>query len=195
MIVLQDCNMCDIPKMVTNQIILRPLVPEDYLGLWQVYMNLDGVECSPHPHPILPNPQRVLDFISIQQAHWDVHGFGIWGIVPQGSQELVGWAGLQYLHETEEVEVGFLMEPVCWGKGFATGAVRASINYGFKTFSFTEIISRVHPENFAIQSVLQKCGMHRVNRVQSENQELIRYRLCRETYQMLEWSDGFICCN
>ena len=87
------------------------------------------------------------------------YAYGNWGAVPAGGIEIIGWAGLQYLPELEETEVGFLLDRPYWGRGYATEAGLASIKYGFEHFNFDHIIALVHPDNLASQRVIEKCGM------------------------------------
>jgi [ribosomal protein S5]-alanine N-acetyltransferase len=56
-------------------------------------------------------------------------------------------------------EIGYLINPKFWGKGFATEAARLLIGYGFKQLSFHRIYATCHPENAASTKVLEKAGM------------------------------------
>ena len=45
-----------------------------------------------------------------------------------------------------------------WGKGYATEAARASVEFGKKNIGLKEIIGLTDPLNIASQRVLEKCG-------------------------------------
>jgi ribosomal-protein-alanine N-acetyltransferase len=75
------------------------------------------------------------------------------------SGELMGRCGLQLIPETGEVEIDFLLGNPFWGRGFASEAGRASLNYGFEELALDQIVGIVHPENVASQRVLEKLGM------------------------------------
>ncbi|MEO5947452.1 MAG: GNAT family N-acetyltransferase, partial [Chitinophagaceae bacterium] len=46
-----------------------------------------------------------------------------------------------------------------WGKGYATEASFASLNYGFNKLRLPRIVGRAMPQNIASLRVLEKCGM------------------------------------
>jgi len=106
-----------------------------------------------------PDLERVQRIIEHQLTHWEQHNLGWWAVTLHGLPELIGWNGLQYLPETDEVEVGYLLSRQFWSQGLATEGARASIMYGFETLGLRQIIGLTHPENIASQNVLKKCGL------------------------------------
>jgi RimJ/RimL family protein N-acetyltransferase len=82
-----------IPTLSTDRLILRPLQPEDAGVLHRIYQGKGVLHYFPNPTP--PPLERVERFIAGQQAHWEKHGYGNWGILPAGEREIIGWAGLQ----------------------------------------------------------------------------------------------------
>jgi ribosomal-protein-alanine N-acetyltransferase len=121
--------------------------------------------------------ENVRRFILNQQEHWEKHGYSNWGILPKGENQIVGWAGLQFLPELDETEVGFLLDQPFWGKGLATEAARASLNYGFEQCDLEHIIALVHPENLASRRVIEKGGMTYVDTIHLWGIDLMRHRL------------------
>lgn len=73
-----------------------------------------------------------------QQKHWEKHGYGNWGIVLLGRSEITGWAGPQFLPETGETDVGYLLDRSYWGRGYATEAAWASLQFAFAQFDFEQ---------------------------------------------------------
>ena len=68
-------------------------------------------------------------------------------------------AGLKYLPEWEEVDLGYRLLPEYWGRGLATEASLASLRYGFETLQLSRILGLVHPANVRSIRVLEKCGL------------------------------------
>jgi [ribosomal protein S5]-alanine N-acetyltransferase len=153
--------MAEIPTLQTPGLILRPLQAHDAVTLHRIYQAEGVLHYFPNPAP--PPLEKVERFIANQQAHWEKLGYGNWGVVPLGASDhanqIAGWAGLQYLPELDETEVGFLLDRSQWGKGFATEAALASLRFGFENFELSHIIALVHPENYASRRVIEKCGM------------------------------------
>jgi len=170
-----------IPTIHTHHLTLRPLQPSDAAELHCIYQ-VDGVlRYFPNPNP--PPLERVERNMVLQQAHWEQHGYGNWAVLAPEQVAIIGWAGLQFLPETGETEVGFLLDRPFWGRGYATEAAQASLDFGFKKFQFPEIIALVHPENLASQRVIAKCRMPYVDRKVYFGLELFRYRLTLESYK------------
>ena len=145
------------PILRTERLTLRPFLPEDALVLHRIYQ-AEGV-LRYFPNPVSPPLEKMERFVLLQEAHWEKYGYGNWGILPEGLEQIIGWVGLQYLPELDETEVGFLLDTPFWGKGYATEAARASVKFGFENFGFNHIIALVHPENLASRRVIEKCGM------------------------------------
>jgi ribosomal-protein-alanine N-acetyltransferase len=147
----------EILSLRTTRLFLRPLQPEDAEILQRIYQS-EGV-LRYFPNTIPPPLEKVQRFIRGQGEHWEKHGYGNWGVLLAGGDEIIGWAGLQYLPELDETEVGFLLDRTWWGRGYATEAAQASIKFGFDHFGLDHIIALVHPENPASQRVIEKCGL------------------------------------
>jgi ribosomal-protein-alanine N-acetyltransferase len=162
-----------IPTLQTNHLTLRSLQPTDAEVLHRIYQSEGVLRYFPNPTP--PPLQSVHRFITAQQAHWEKYGYGNWGILPEGEREIIGWAGLQFLPELNETEVGFLLDRPFWGKSYATAAALASLCFGFEHFNLDHIIALVHPDNFASRRVIEKCGMIYVETLQLWGIDLMRH--------------------
>jgi ribosomal-protein-alanine N-acetyltransferase len=147
----------DFLSLKTTNLTLRPLQEKDAKALYRIYQTEGVLQYFPNPVP--PPLEKAERFIHNQLAHWEKFGYGNWGIVPDGEAEIIGWAGLQYLPELSETEIGFLLDRPFWGKGYATEAAMASLEFGFSRFRLDHIIALVHPENLASQRVIEKCGL------------------------------------
>jgi len=141
----------------TKRLILRPLESTDAEVLHQIYQTEGILRYFPPMGP--PTIERVQRYIPRQQEHWTKYGYGHWGIVLKGENQIIGWVGLQFIPELNETEVGYLLDKPYWGKGFATEAALASIQFGFEQHMLDHIIGLVHPENIASRRVIEKCGM------------------------------------
>jgi ribosomal-protein-alanine N-acetyltransferase len=166
-----------IPTLLTNNLTLRPIHPTDAASLYRIY-NTDGV-LQYFPNTTPPPLEKVDRFVARQLAHWEEYGYGNWAVTTHDSSEIIGWAGLQFLPETSETEVGYLLDKAHWGKGYATEAARASLEFGFKNFNFLEIIALVEPDNIASLKVAAKCGLVAVERKVYWGVEMVRHVLKR----------------
>lgn len=164
-----------VPTIRTARLTLPPLEPEHALALHEIYQH-EGV-LRYFPNPAAPPLERVHKFITAQQKHWEQHGYGNWGVLPDGEERIAGWVGLQWVPERNEAEVGFLLDRPHWGKGYATEAALASLRYGFDQHGLDHIIALVHPENMASRHVIEKCGMIYAETISLWGIQLRRYCL------------------
>lgn len=167
-----------IPIMRTARLTLRPLQPEDAVILHRIYQTEGVLRYFPNPNP--PALEKVLRFVIEQEHHWEKYGYGNWGILPNDQSEIIGWAGLQFLLELDETEVGYLMDKPYWGKGYATEAARLSLQFGFNHFALPRMVGLVHPENIASRRVLEKCGMTYEKTIPIWGINLMKYYIQRQ---------------
>lgn len=146
-----------VSSIETSRLVLRPFTAEDAIPLHQI-LSVPGV-LQYYPSSDPPDLERVERLIKNQLDHWAQHGYGWWAVETESKNTLIGWSGLQYLPETDEIEVGYLLSKSYWGNGLATESAKAGIDYGFNQLEIEEIIGIVHPENFASQRVLEKIGL------------------------------------
>jgi RimJ/RimL family protein N-acetyltransferase len=106
-------------------------------------------------------------------------GFGRWACVFRETQEVIGFCGLKYLPELEEVDVGYRFLPEYWGRGLATEACRASLEFGLTTLELERIVGLVLAENVGSIRVLEKVGMQPDGEVVYHGIRALRYAICR----------------
>ena len=82
-----------------------------------------------------------------------------WPVFECSSQELIGCCGLRPYHENS-YEIGFHLRPQFWGKGYATEAAAAVIDYAFTVLKAEALFAGHHPNNTASSKVLRKLGFH-----------------------------------
>jgi ribosomal-protein-alanine N-acetyltransferase len=162
-----------VPVLRTQGLTLRSFLPEDDLALYKIYQTENVLKYFPDPTP--PTLEKVEKFIAGQQAHWQKFGYGNWGTLVGDCSEIVGWAGLQYLPELNETEVGFLLDRPYWGRGYATEAAQEALQFGFEKCNLDHIIALVHAENRASRRVIEKCGLVYTGTLLIWGIELMRY--------------------
>ena len=145
------------PTVTTPRLTLRPFRGEDAPALFTILSEPNIMQYF--PNPTTPDMGRVERLIARQIDGWDTHGRAFWAMEWGATGDLIGWCGLQYLPDTDETEVGYLLAKAWWGQGIATEAARRSVAYGFEVLGLAEIIGITHPQNTASQNVLRKAGL------------------------------------
>jgi RimJ/RimL family protein N-acetyltransferase len=147
------------PRLTTSRLILRPFVPEDLADLVQVHR-----EASFWWYPLrgAMTREQTENFLIQTMARYDTDGFGIEAMIDRESNALIGWAGLAVPHFLPEVlpavEVGWRLSGPYRGRGLATEAGRAAVDWGFTAGGLSRIVSIYEPENVASGRVMEHLG-------------------------------------
>jgi ribosomal-protein-alanine N-acetyltransferase len=76
-----------------------------------------------------------------------------------GSRELIGFCGLRFIGETRDVELLYGIHPRLWGRGFATEAARAILQWAFRETTLPRVFAGADLPNAASFRVMEKLGM------------------------------------
>ncbi|HWE41140.1 MAG TPA: GNAT family protein, partial [Gemmatimonadaceae bacterium] len=81
-------------------------------------------------------------------------------ILEPGSDEPVGGVGLMLQEDVHRIaaEIGYWLGVAAWGRGLATGAVRAATAYAFDTLGLERVFAVANTRNTGSARVLEKCG-------------------------------------
>lgn len=91
-------------------------------------------------------------------GHWDLRGYGAWGVEDPETGELIGRAGLFHPEGWPDPELNWLIAPARRGRGLATEAARAVLDFALGELGFERAVSLVRPGNGASRRVAEKLG-------------------------------------
>jgi RimJ/RimL family protein N-acetyltransferase len=139
----------------TSRLTLRPLVPADapdYAAMryhpevtkWLMPVDGDPVEAA-------------LGTIGRFADQWAERGYSPWAIFRDG--RLIGHCGLNHVAEFDATEVLWALHPDGWGRGYATEAATAAVEFGFGPVGLDTIFAITLPDNLASQAVVKRLGM------------------------------------
>lgn len=84
---------------------------------------------------------------------------GRWAVYLNTTDEFIGWCGVKYVEDEKEYDLGYRFFKQHWGKGYASEAASAVMDYAINTLQLKEIIGRAAIDNKASIAVLKKMGM------------------------------------
>jgi RimJ/RimL family protein N-acetyltransferase len=97
------------------------------------------------------------------EAAFNQRGFGLWAVEVTAGAPFIGFVGLSVptfeAHFTPAVEVGWRLAPEHWGRGYATEAARAAVDFGFTSAGLDEIVSFTVAANTRSVAVMERLGM------------------------------------
>jgi RimJ/RimL family protein N-acetyltransferase len=120
-------------------------------------------------------------------------GFGRRWIVGKQSGAGLGFTETKYFGEScdevspDEVEIGWMLAPLVWGRGYATEAGAAIRDEAFVRLGLESIVADYHPANAASGRVMEKLGMlFEQDLVDRRGWPVRLYRLMREQWARRE---------
>lgn len=149
------------PIIETERLILREILEEDEKALFELDSDPDVHEfVGKKPIETLEQIKMVITFI--RQQYLD-YGVGRWAVVEKSSGNVIGWAGLKFIDEKvnghkDFYELGYRLMKKHWGKGYATEASKAIVEFGFEELEAEDIYAMTDPKNLASKKVLEKTG-------------------------------------
>ncbi|MDD6193603.1 MAG: GNAT family N-acetyltransferase [Lachnospiraceae bacterium] len=141
----------------TKRLLVRELSLEDLDKLRALYDKphvTDFVEPLYAPEQERQYQQNYIDKI------YGFYGFGMWLVLDKETGRLVGRAGFEYRDYCREgeVEMGYLIDPDLWHRGYATEVCQALLTYARDELNVQRVLCRVSPENAASCGLLDKLG-------------------------------------
>lgn len=110
--------------------------------------------------------QEMIDLYQMIQEEFMRYGFGAYAVEEKGSGVFIGFAGLHNVtfeaDFTPAIEILWRLLPEFWGKGYATEAAIACLNYAKDELKLKEIVSFTSLPNKRSEHVMQKIGMTRI---------------------------------
>jgi ribosomal-protein-alanine N-acetyltransferase len=125
------------------------------VGVWCVTDRTDGAKLG--TGILLPLP------IDDEVRNWDlVAGEGL----PEG-----------------EIEVGYLLKPSAWGRGYATEVCGRLLRFAFEETALPAVVAVTDPDNAASQKVLGKCGLRGEGLRRAYGEQITGFRITRAQWR------------
>ena len=130
----------------TERLVIREVEPQEREAMLELFSD--------------PGNERVdADAPPQQVRRW---AYGVpWGVWERESGELIGDCSLHFDKGMDAWELSYGFRRDRWGRGYATEAARACVDYGFERMGVPRIVADVDPSNVASVRVLEKCGFVR----------------------------------
>ena len=141
----------------TNRLLLRTFTIDDVQLIYDLNNDKDVTRFTYDPIADISKATEVLEKIILPQ--YALYNHGRWAVHVKTGLPFIGWCGLKYRPERNEVDLGYRFKRSAWGQGYATEAAYACVKYGFEKLKIGKITGRAVPENVGSWRVLEKIGM------------------------------------
>lgn len=144
-------------RLETARLLLRPLDRgdlDDFVAL--------------HADPEVTRFIRPLDReaaaarLRADEGEWRQRGHGMLAIVERDGGAFLGRCGLKRWPQFEETELGWVLRREAWGKGYATEAARACVEWAFSQFDLSFVTAMINRDNQRSLRVAERLGMDRL---------------------------------
>jgi RimJ/RimL family protein N-acetyltransferase len=102
----------------------------------------------------------------VMAGHWAVHGAGMFAIEEKHSGKFIGRVGPWFPPTWPDFEIGWGITKEAQGKGYASEAARAAIDWAFATFAIAQVIHCIDRENVASQGVARRLGAEKQREIE-----------------------------
>jgi RimJ/RimL family protein N-acetyltransferase len=146
----------------TDRLLLREMKLSDAEALFEM-------DSNPKVHQYLWNKplteiSEVFSYIENVRTQYKNTNIGRFVVILKETNDLIGWAGLKYNTEMVNNKVGFYdigyrLNEKFWGKGYASEASYAWLDYGFNTMKIKVMEAAAHVDNIASNKILLKIGL------------------------------------
>jgi RimJ/RimL family protein N-acetyltransferase len=129
----------------TARLRLRPYTLADESALFEVFADPYAREF----YPEMADRAKVRKWIEWNLGNYGEFGYGLWAVELKSSGEFIGDCGLtwQDVEDARELEIGYHLIGRERGKGYATEAALACLDFGFRETDAGMICSIVRPNN------------------------------------------------
>ena len=139
----------------TERLFIRQWVPDDWKRIRPLGTDPRVLEYL-HTEPW--SDERVQRFINKGIEVARTRGWILWPVIHREDAELIGFCGFSD-EFPPDVEIGWRFRLEYWGRGLATEAAKAVMQYGWDRFRFGRLVSVAHPANRRSIPVMEKLGM------------------------------------
>ena len=145
----------------TTRLSLRPPTPADAPAVLRILSDESVVKYNP--------ADRVEDLSEVEALlgrwleHWSQHDFGNCCVFEKDTGQLIGNCGVRRMtvHAAPVLNLMYRFRPSAWGRGYATEAALAVLDWTSRNLPGQIVLARVRPRNAASQAVARRIGLRR----------------------------------
>ena len=148
----------NMPTLHTERLSLRAMHPIDAEDMFDYARRPDVTKYLLwREHEDIGFTRDYLNYIGQRYALGDFYD---WAIIDRESRRMIGTCGFTKIHTDHDAgEIGYVLHPDFWGKGYAVEAARCVMDFGFETLGLHRIEARFMKGNAASLRVMEKLGM------------------------------------
>jgi len=148
------------PELVTPRLVLRPPRAEDFES-WAAFAA--DPETTRHLGGAQPRSVCWRAFCLMAGA-WALYGFGMFSVLERDTGRWIGRVGPWRPEGWPGNEIGWGLHRDAWGRGLATEATIASIDWAFEALGWQDLIHCIDPANVRSIALARRLGSRPLGR-------------------------------
>jgi len=171
-----------LPSFDTERLFLRPRALSDFEACLVMDQDAEVTKYIPGPWS---HPEQHESFLYERIQKDFGPGLGYWSIFPkEHPTRFVGWILLiPYDGIGPEIEIGWRLNRLGWGRGYATEAAQRVLQHAFETAGVDRVVADIHPENKPSMRVAEKIGLTFVGDGMHDGHLCKSYAMTRNEYR------------
>lgn len=152
------------------RIIIREFLPQEKQTFLDLFKDNQVTQYLPNA-----SPERYVEMFNELLENYEKKNLSRWAIFDATNNNFIGMCVARvFVHNTSQIEIGYVLSREYWGKGIATEVCKALTQYSFANTNTKEVVAITDLSNSGSQNVLQKAGFERLDNL-IRNQEEIAY--------------------
>ncbi|MDK2772208.1 MAG: GNAT family N-acetyltransferase [Flavobacterium sp.] len=153
-------NFNPFPNLESERLSFRKLNNEDAPEILKLRGNAEIMKYI--PRPLATTLQEALEHIKIINDKIDENVDINWAITERENDKCIGIIGFYRTQpENFRTELGYMIMPEYWGKGYITEAVKRLLHFAFENLNFHSIEAVIDSRHIASEKVLIKNGFRK----------------------------------
>ena len=168
----------------TERLILRPFTLDDAQASFQ--MNTDPEVMKFLGGPFTGTVEDIREMLKKNTlGDYEKHGFGRHAVILKETNEFMGFTGLKYVIELDEVDIGYRLKHKFWRQGFGYESTLPCVDFAFNDLGLDRIISLAKADNIASTNLMQKLGLKYEKEVNIYDEDADYYALNKSDW--IKW--------
>lgn len=155
-----NVNFDPFPELKTERLLLRKITDTDIEQIFKLRSDINVMKYIGKKPIVLMEEAK--DWVKLIKDSLSMNSGITWGITKIDQTTLIGTIGLwRIIKENYRAEIGYMLLPEYWKKGFTKEAILKVLKYGFEEMNLHSIEARITPKNVGSATVLERTGFVR----------------------------------
>ena len=181
-------------ELTTNRLVLQPLSTKDVDLVVELFTDEEIMKYSGGIQP----RKNLIDKMRLYTRRGGNGCLGIWSIADKLTTEALGTISLVPLpidrndtdwdlliedqYPDDEIEIGYFLRRVAWGRGYATEAAGRLLRLAFEESPLDAVVAVTDPKNSSSKHVLEKIGFESTGDRFAYGEDVSGFQLLRKNW-------------